>query len=272
MPTLPNTIRQAISTNLLTLTKFRDLLKKIKKNRPSEDLTVLRRAYRFSAHHHMPQVRASGDPYLSHPLEVAHILADMRMDVPTIATALLHDIVEDTSVTPDELRENFGEEIAHLVEGVTKISRLDFSSKEQRQADNVRKMLLAMVDDLRVILVKLADRLHNMRTLEYLSPEKQKIVAQETLDLYAPLAHRMGMGKIRGELEDLAFAYIDPLAHQEIAREVENKRRVSEDFLKEVSSTIEEKLKERNRKNTDACCTPTSCRKTSAASSTAAGH
>src|ERR1035437_10262492 len=147
MPTLPNTIRQAISTNLLTLTKFRDLLKKIKKNRPSEDLTVLRRAYRFSAHHHMPQVRASGGPYLSHPLEVAHILADMRMDVPTIATALLHDIVEDTSVTPDELRENFGEEIAHLVEGVTKISRLDFTTKEQRQADNVRKMLLAMVDD-----------------------------------------------------------------------------------------------------------------------------
>jgi GTP diphosphokinase / guanosine-3',5'-bis(diphosphate) 3'-diphosphatase len=244
MTTVPSPFRQAFSTNLLTLTKFRDLLKKIKRNRPNEDLTLLRQAYRFSAHHHMPQVRRSGGPYLAHPLEVAHILADLRMDVPTIATALLHDIVEDTGVTIEEVRRNFGEEIAHLVEGVTKISRLEFSSKEQRQADNVRKMLLAMVDDLRVILVKLADRLHNMRTLQYMSPEKQKAVAQETLDLYAPLAHRMGMGKIRGELEDLAFAYIDPIAHQEIEREVEAQRRSSEDFLKEVASTIEEKLKE----------------------------
>ena len=244
MSSSPITFRQTLSTNLLTLTKFRDLLKKIKRNRPSEDLSLLRRAYQFSAHYHLRQVRQSGAPYLSHPLEVAHILADLRLDVPTIATALLHDIVEDTSVTLDELREQFGDEVAHLVEGVTKISRLDFSTHEQRQAENVRKMLLAMVDDLRVILIKLSDRLHNMRTLQHLSPEKQRRVAQETLEIYAPLAHRMGMGKIRGELEDLAFSYIDPIAYHAIERELEDKRRVNEDFLKEVCSVVELKLKE----------------------------
>ena len=201
MSSIPTSLRQAFSTNLLTLTKFRDLLKKIKRNRPNEDLTLLRKAYQYAAHYHGAQTRMSGQPYLSHPLEVAHILADLRLDISTIATALLHDIVEDTSVTLNELRENFGPEIAHLVEGVTKLSRIDFTSREQKQADNMRKMLLAMVDDLRVILVKLADRLHNMRTLQFLPPEKQQRVAQETLDIYAPLAHRMGMGKIRGELE-----------------------------------------------------------------------
>jgi GTP diphosphokinase / guanosine-3',5'-bis(diphosphate) 3'-diphosphatase len=244
MSTLPSSFRQAFSTNLLTLTKFRDLLKKIKQARPNEDLSLLRKAYQFAAQHHMPQVRLSGAPYLSHPLEVAQILADLRLDVPAIATALLHDIVEDTSVTPETIRENFGEEVAHLVEGVTKIDRLDFESREQRQAENVRKMLLAMVDDLRVILIKLADRLHNMRTLQYLPPEKQRRVAQETLDIYAPLAHRMGMGKIRGELEDLSFAYIDPIAFQEIESEVESKRRESEDFLKDAVAKMERKLEE----------------------------
>src|SRR5438128_1682191 len=142
MSTLPSSFRQAFSTNLLTLTKFRDLLKKIKQTRPNEDLALLRKAYQFAAQHHMPQVRMSGAPYLSHPLEVAHILADLRQDVRAIATALLHDIVEDTTVTPEVLAENFGPEVAHLVEGVTKIDRLDFESREQRQAENVRKMLL----------------------------------------------------------------------------------------------------------------------------------
>ena len=244
MSNFPSTFRQAISTNLLTLTRFRDLLKKIKQNRPNEDLELLRRAYRFSARYHKSQVRLSGEPYLSHPLEVAHILADLRLDVPTIATALLHDVVEDTGVTVEELRENFGEEVAHLVEGVTKISKLDFGSHEERQAENMRKMMLAMVDDLRVIFIKLADRLHNMRTLRYLPPEKQQRVAQETLEIYAPLAHRMGMGKMRGELEDMSFAYIDPIACSEIRDEVEGKRRVSEDFLKEVAGLLEQKLKE----------------------------
>ena len=244
MANIPGTFRQAISTNLLTLTRFRDLLKKIAQNRPTEDLEVLRRAYQFSARYHLRQVRMSGEPYLSHPLEVAHILADLRLDVPTIATALLHDVVEDTGVTLEEIRAQFGDEVAHLVEGVTKISKLDFASKEERQAQNMRKMLLAMVDDLRVIFIKLADRLHNMRTLRYLAPEKQQRVAQETLEIYAPLAHRMGMGKIRGELEDMAFSYIDPIAYREIREEIEGKRRFAEDFLKEVAGVIESKLRE----------------------------
>jgi GTP pyrophosphokinase len=241
---IPNAFRQAISTNLLTLTKFRDLLRKIKQNRPQEDVELLRKAYQFSAQHHIRQVRLSGDPYLVHPLEVAHILADLKMDLPTIATALLHDIVEDTSVTLEQVRAEFGDEVAHLVEGVTKISKLDLVSREERQATNVRKMLLAMVDDVRVIFLKLADRLHNMRTLKYLPAEKQKRVAQETLDIYAPLAHRMGMGKIRGELEDLAFAYLDPIAYREIQTELEGKRKAGEDFLKEVAGEVEQKLKE----------------------------
>ncbi|MBI1956372.1 MAG: bifunctional (p)ppGpp synthetase/guanosine-3',5'-bis(diphosphate) 3'-pyrophosphohydrolase, partial [Acidobacteria bacterium] len=152
------------------MTRFRDLLKKIKQARPNEDLDLLRRAYQFSAQCHLRQVRLSGKPYLSHPLEVAHILADLRLDLPTIATALLHDVVEDTGVTLEKIRQNFGEEVAHLVEGVTKVNKLDFVSREERQAENMRKMLLAMVDDLRVIFIKLADRLHNMRTLQYLSP------------------------------------------------------------------------------------------------------
>ena len=241
---IPNAFRQAISTNLLTLTKFRELLRKIKKNRPQEDLELLRKAYQFSAQHHIRQVRLSGDPYLVHPLEVAHILADMKMDLPTVATALLHDIVEDTSVTLEQVRAEFGKEVAHLVEGVTKISKLELVSREERQATNVRKMLLAMVDDVRVIFLKLADRLHNMRTLQYLPADKQRRVAQETLDIYAPLAHRMGMGKIRGELEDLAFAYLDPQAYRDIQSDLESKRKAGEEFLKEVASEVEVKLQE----------------------------
>src|SRR5262249_28001151 len=159
MAQVPNAFRQAISTNLLTLTKFRDLLRKLKKNRPQEDVELLRKAYQFAAQHHIRQVRASGEPYLVHPLEVAHILADLKLDLPTGATALLHDIVEDTTVTLDQIHDEFGDEVAHLVEGVTKISKLDFVSREQRQATNVRKMLLAMTDDVRVIFLKLADRL-----------------------------------------------------------------------------------------------------------------
>jgi GTP diphosphokinase / guanosine-3',5'-bis(diphosphate) 3'-diphosphatase len=244
MAQVPNSFRQAISTNLLTLTRFRDLLRKIKKNRPQEDLALLRKAYQFSARHHIRQVRMSGAPYLVHPLEVAHILADLKMDIPTVATALLHDVVEDTSVTLDQIHDEFGEEVAHLVEGVTKISKLDLVSREQRQANNVRKMLLAMVSDVRVIFLKLADRLHNMRTLQYLPPEKQKRIAQETLDIYATLAHRMGMGKIRGELEDLAFAYLDPIAYRDIQEELEGKRRAGEEFLKEVSAEVEQRIKE----------------------------
>src|SRR5579871_5276310 len=205
---------------------YQELMRKVQLARPKEDLDLLRRAYEFSARYHSMQVRASGEPYLSHPLAVAHTLADMKLDVVCISTGLLHDVVEDT-------------EVAHLVEGLTKLSKLDFQSAEARQAENFRKMMLAMVDDVRVILVKLADRLHNMRTLEHVSPEKQERIARETMDIYAPLAHRLGMSKIRGELEDLAFRYLEPAAYQEIAKALEKKRKVNEAFLAEVAGVLD---------------------------------
>ena len=154
--------------------------------------------------------RASGEPYLVHPLEVALVLAEMKMDPVAVAAGLLHDSVEDTSVTIVDIRKEFGEQVAHIVEGVTKISKIDFATREEQQAENLRKMMLAMVDDIRVVLIKLADRLHNMRTLEHLQPERQHKIAEETLEIYAPIAHRLGMGKIRGELEDLGFRFLDP--------------------------------------------------------------
>ncbi len=240
----PSTFRQTLSTNVLTLTRFRDLLKLIRQNRPNDDLDLLRRAYDFSARHHLRQVRMSGEPYLSHPLEVAVLLAGMKLDVVCVATGLLHDILEDTEVTSEELTGQFGLEVTHLVEGVTKISKLDFTTAEARQAENVRKMLLAMVDDIRVILVKLADRLHNMRTLRFLPPDRQQAIARETMEIYAPLAHRLGMSKIRGELEDLAFGYLEGEAYGEIQRALESKRRVNESFLNEVTSTIERQMRE----------------------------
>ena len=172
--------------------RFEDLLEKVRAANPDADTELLRRAYVFSAYEHKGQVRRSGEPYLVHPLEVADLLADMRLDVVAIAAGLLHDIVEDTPNTIDKVRELFGEQVAHVVEGVTKLSALQFASSEERQAESFRKMLLAMVDDIRVILVKLADRLHNMRTLHHLPEERRVRIAQETRDIYAPIAHRLG--------------------------------------------------------------------------------
>ena len=200
-------LRQQIATTALTLTKFRDLMKRMQENRPQDDLTIVKKAYDYSLKHHEGQTRASGEPYLVHPLEVALVLAEMKMDPVAVAAGLLHDSVEDTSVTIVDIRKEFGEQVAHIVEGVTKISKIDFATREEQQAENLRKMMLAMVDDIRVILIKLADRLHNMRTLEHLQPERQHKIAEETLEIYAPIAHRLGMGKIRGELEDLGFAF-----------------------------------------------------------------
>src|ERR1700757_537630 len=192
--------------------RFEELLEKLRKNRPSEDPWMVRRAYEIAAERHHDQFRSSGDPYLSHLLEVAHILADMRLDAITLTAAILHDAIEDTEYPVARITERLGAEVAHLVEGVTKIGRLKMMAPEARQAENVRKMLLAMVNDVRVVVVKLADRLHNMRTLSYLSPEKQQRIARETLDIYSPIAHRLGMGLIRGELEDIAFSYLEPEA------------------------------------------------------------
>src|SRR2546426_1907164 len=238
------TLRQQIATNVLTVTKFRELLRRMKANRPTEDLELVRKAYEFSQKHHAGQSRASGEPYLVHPLEVALVLAEMKMDPAAIAAGLVHDSVEDTLVTVVDIRKEFGEQVAHIVEGVTKISAIDFATREEQQAENLRKMMLAMVDDIRVVLIKLADRLHNMRTLEHLPPDRQQTIAQETLDIYAPIAHRLGMGKIRGELEDLGFRYVDPIAHQQVHEAVEARRKAGEAFLARVEQVFRDKLQE----------------------------
>src|SRR5271165_4766028 len=224
--------------------RLEELLAKLRKNRPSEDPWLVRRAYEIAAERHRTQVRRSGEPYLSHLLEVAHILADMRMDATTLTAALLHDVVEDTEFPLSRIEERFGAEVAHLVAGVTKIGRINMTAPETRQAENVRKMLLAMVNDVRVVMVKLADRLHNMRTLEYLGPEKQQRISRETLDIYAPIAHRLGMGVIRGELEDLSFRFLEPEAFLSLQKEVTEKSPVYQRFLEEVQGTIRTKLVE----------------------------
>jgi len=237
-------LRQQIATTALTLTKFRELMRRMQENRPQDDLSIIKKAYDFSLKYHEGQSRASGDPYLVHPLEVALVLAEMKMDPVAVAAGLLHDSVEDTSVTIVDIRKEFGEQVAHIVEGVTKISKIDFATREEQQAENLRKMMLAMVDDIRVVLIKLADRLHNMRTLEHLPAERQNKIAQETLEIYAPIAHRLGMGKIRGELEDLGFRFIDPVGYEQVEKAVNARRKQGEAFLAKVQQTIKDKLKE----------------------------
>ena len=222
--------------------RLEELLVKLRKNRPSEDPWLVRRAYEIAAERHRAQLRRSGEPYLTHLLEVAHILADMRLDATTLTAALLHDVIEDTEFPVARIEERFGAEVAHLVEGVTKIGRLNMMAPETRQAENVRKMVLAMVHDVRVVLVKLADRLHNMRTLEYLPPAKQQRISRETLDIYAPIAHRLGMGIVRGELEDLSFRYLEPESFLALQKEVTEKEPFHQKFLEEVQGTIRSKL------------------------------
>jgi guanosine-3',5'-bis(diphosphate) 3'-pyrophosphohydrolase len=224
--------------------RIEQILDKVGRNHPQADLDVLRRAYFFSARHHEGQTRASGEPYLVHPLEVANILADMKLDEVSVATGLLHDVVEDTLVELHVIRDAFGEEVAHLVDGLTKIAQISNQSREEQQAENVRKMLLAMVDDVRVVLVKLADRLHNMRTLQHLKPEKRRRIAQETLDIFAPIAHRLGMGRLRSELEDLAFKHLHPEEYRELSEQLERRRKEHESFLKTITERIEEKMRE----------------------------
>src|SRR5713226_6451112 len=238
------TLRQQIATNVLTVTRFRDLMKTLRANRPNDDLGIVEKAYEFSQKNHAGQTRASGDPYLVHPLEVACVLAEMKMDPAAIAAGLLHDSVEDTTVTIVDIRKDFGEQVAHIVEGVTKISKIDFVTREEQQAENLRKMMLAMVDDIRVVLIKLADRLHNMRTLEHLPSDRQHKIAEETLEIYAPIAHRLGMGKIRGELEDLGFRFLDPVGYEQVEKSVNARRKQGETFLAKMQQTISDKLKE----------------------------
>ena len=221
-----------------------DILGKVERYHPGDDLEIVRKAYAVSSKEHRGQLRQSGEPFMNHPLAVAEILADLKLDAVCVCVGLLHDVVEDTVISIDEIEKQFGKDIAHIVDGVTKISQISFYSKEMEQAENFRKMFLAMVDDIRVVLVKLADRLHNMRTLQFLSPERQHSIAQETMEIYAPIAHRLGMGKLRGELEDLAFSFMEPEAYQEIKQEIESKRKVREEFLDEVKELIVQKLQE----------------------------
>ena len=228
----------------LLTARFQQLLAKVAENRPTDDLEIIRKAYDFSLKHHQGQTRASGEPYLIHPLEVSLVLADMKLDSTAIAAGLLHDAIEDTSVTHEDVRREFGDQVVHIVEGVTKIDKIDLASREERQAENVRKMVLAMVDDIRVVLIKLADRLHNMRTLKHLPEERRQQVAKETLEIYAPLAHRLGMGKVRGELEDLSFRYVDPIGYDQVRTAVEQRRKAGEAFLAKLVKILQEKLKE----------------------------
>lgn len=224
--------------------RIEDVIETVETNRPGADIDLIRRAYLFSALHHRGQKRASGEPYLVHPLEVANILAKMRLDEVSVSTGLLHDVVEDTLVDLDTIRSYFGDEITGLVDGLTKIAQISNLSKERQQAENVRKMVLAMITDVRVVLIKLADRLHNMRTMQFLKPEKRARISQETLDIYAPIAHRLGMGKIRSELEDLSFQNLHPEEYKRLSEEVEARRPELEATLERIRSTIAEKLAE----------------------------
>jgi GTP pyrophosphokinase len=224
--------------------RFNDILERLISYNPHADTDLLRKAYVFSAKVHLGQVRLSGEPYLIHPLEVAGILTQLRLDVASVATGLLHDTMEDTLTNIKEIQENFGEEIAQLVDGVTKISQISLRSSEEGQAENFRKMILAMVKDIRVILIKLADRLHNMRTLKHHSPEKQMEIAQETIDIYAPLAHRLGIDWVKSELEDLAFQYIYPKIYEEIQRKIAKKEKERARYIDEVKRTLMKKLYE----------------------------
>ena len=226
------------------MNRFEDILATVERYHPNEDLEMLRRAYKFSAKEHHGQVRKSGEPYVNHPLAVASILAEMKLDAVCVGVGLLHDIVEDTSTPLEEIEAQFGKDVANIVNGLTKINQFQFYSKEEQQAENFRKMFLAMVDDIRIVLVKLADRLHNMRTLQYLAPEKRHRIAQETMEIYAPIAHRLGMGKMRGELEDLAFNYLEPEAYEEIKQQIGSGQKVRHELLDEVKEVIMKKLHE----------------------------
>ena len=203
---------------------FENLINKIKEYIPNLNPEKLIRAYELANTAHGDQKRKSGTPYISHPLAVADIVANMKLDVDSVCAALLHDVVEDTDYTIDDIKEKFGAQVALLVDGVTKLDKIQFLTKEEREMENLRKMFLAMATDIRVILIKFADRVHNMTTLISMSEEKQREKARETLSVYAPLAHRLGISKIKSELEDLALKYLDPIAYQEIAESIDRKR------------------------------------------------
>lgn len=237
-----------ICQGLLKMIRISDIIDKVSEHNPDADIDIIDRAYIYSARVHDGQVRLSGEPYLSHPLEVAGILADMKLDPVSIAAGLLHDVIEDTHSTEEEIKEIFGQEILHIVSGVTKISVLSFDSSQARQAESIRKMILAMADDIRVILIKLADRLHNMRTLQYHKESKRKRIAQETLDIYAPLASRLGIYWIKNELEDISFKYIYPEEYSNIGKLISKDKKESDKYIEKVKNFIKKKMDEDNLK------------------------
>ncbi len=215
---------------------------------PDADIDIIERAYIYSAQVHEGQVRLSGEPYLSHPLEVAGILADMKLDPESVAAGILHDVIEDTAATPEEIKDIFGPEVLHIVSGVSKLSSLSFGTSEARQAESIRKMFLAMADDIRVILIKLADRLHNMRTLQYHSPEKRREIAQETIDIYAPIASRLGIYRIKNELEETSFKYTHPEEYSRIDKLLIKSRTDREKYIEKVKSDLKEAMDVANLK------------------------
>ncbi len=224
--------------------RFDDILDKVAASYNEKEVTQLQKAYVFAARAHKGQTRRSGEPYLSHPLEVANMLADMKLDITTLIAGLLHDVLEDTDITSADLRTDFGQEVADLVEGVTKMSRVQESSPEVRQAETIRKIILTMTNDLRVIFIKLADRIHNLKTLKFLSEDKQKQIAKETLDIYAPIANRLGMGRIKAELEDLSFRYVNPDGYFRIASLVAPERQKAETELAKFAAVLGKLLKD----------------------------
>ncbi len=223
---------------------YNRLIRKIKEYNPNCDFNLIEKAHNISLEAHQGQQRVSGDPFIVHPMEVAIILADLELDSTAIVAGILHDTIEDTTFTYEEIKEEFGEEVASLVDGVTKLGKIPYTSKEELQAENLRKMFLAMAKDIRVILIKLADRLHNMRTLKYMTPEKQIEKAKETLEIYAPLAHRLGISKIKWELEDLCFRYLDSKGYYELVNKIAQKRREREAFIAKIIETLKEKTTE----------------------------
>ena len=219
------------------------LIQKILTDDKQYDLSKIISAYEFAAKAHEGQTRSSGKPYITHPLAVAYTLLELGMDTDTICAALLHDVVEDTDATLDDLKKRFGQDVALLVDGVTKLSKIPTSTKEEQQAENIRKILLAMSQDIRVMIIKLSDRLHNMRTLKYRPLEKQRNTALETMNIYAPIAHRLGIRAIKEELQDLAFHYLDPYAYTEIENILENKKEEREAFIEIIKSRIAQRFK-----------------------------
>ncbi len=230
-------------------TLYEELINEIKSYHPSKDLSLVERAYALAKQAHGEQKRKSGEPYIIHPLAVAKILAELELDLESITAGLLHDVVEDTKYTLEDISEMFNSDVALLVDGVTKLEKFAYSSKEEFQAENFRKMFLSMAKDIRVILIKVADRLHNMRTLKYMRPEKQKEIAQETLDIYAPLADRLGISKIKTELEDLCLRYLEPEAYYDLVDKINRKQSEREDFVKKIVAEISEKCEKAGIKN-----------------------